>query len=80
MYVCKECGVIFEAPTEYTERHGLDAPLYEMWSGCPKCSGSYTNTFKCDVCLEYISGEYIAVINGMKICEECFTTNNISEE
>lgn len=80
MYVCKDCGALFDTPIKYTETHGLDTPPYEEWHGCPECSGAYVETFECDMCSEFISGEYITVINGMKICAECFTTNNIMEE
>ena len=80
MYLCNNCGALFETPAKYTETHGFELPPYEIWNCCPECKGSYTNTFQCDVCNEYIVGEYITVINGMKICEECFTTNNIVED
>lgn len=80
MYICNNCGILFETPTQYTETHGIETPPYEVWNGCPECGGSYTKTFECDVCGEYILGEYITVVNGMKICEECFTTSNIMEE
>jgi hypothetical protein len=80
VYICNNCGALFETPVQYTETHGLDSPPYETWNGCPECLGSYAKTFECDVCNEYILGKYILVSNGMKICEECFTTNNIVEE
>ena len=80
MYICKDCGTLFNTPVEYTEKHGLDSPPYETWYGCPECSGAYTNTFECDVCNKYIIGEYAKVTNGMKICDACFTNNNIMED
>ena len=38
MYVCKECGHLFEEPRKMVERHGLDSPPYEEFNVCPSCS------------------------------------------
>ena len=30
MYICLDCGRIFEIPRKHIETHGLDSPPYEM--------------------------------------------------
>lgn len=35
MWICLECGHVFEQPAEFVERHGLDRPPYERITGCP---------------------------------------------
>ena len=52
MYRCTECGNLFEEGEQATweERHGLDSPPYEKWSGCPICKGSYEEVNQCEVC------------------------------
>jgi hypothetical protein len=59
MYVCLDCQHIFEEGKHYVEAHGLDAPPYEEFDGCPKCGGAYVEAKKCDCCGEYITGDYI---------------------
>ena len=43
MYRCKDCGEIFDEPHEYVETHGFTDGLYERWSCCPYCGGSYSD-------------------------------------
>ena len=79
MYICLDCGCIFENPRKYVETHGLDLPPYEEWNGCPWCGGAYAETFKCDLCNDWINGQYIEIKNGYKYCEECFQIKEIGE-
>ncbi|MGN1229203.1 MAG: hypothetical protein ACI4T5_06050 [Prevotella sp.] len=37
MYICNECGAIFEDPYEYEEKHGFDYGPFEKWRVCPSC-------------------------------------------
>ena len=73
MYICKECGRIFEEPKhhygEHLEHFGF--PCREGWTGCPSCGGVYTEAFKCDGCGEYIMGEYIKTIDYQYYCKDC---------
>lgn len=80
MFVCKDCGRIFEEPREYTETHGLDSPPYEHWRGCPLCGGTYTEAIRCDGCGEYIVGEYIKTIDYRYYCENCFKTRDTDND
>lgn len=40
MYICHNCGEIFDEPHVYYERHGFD-DYPEPWSCCPYCGGDY---------------------------------------
>ncbi len=77
MYLCLDCDKLFEEPRDYTETHGLDSPPYETWSGCPECAGAYVETFKCDECGEWITGEYIELASRAKICDTCYVIKDI---
>lgn len=68
-YKCYECGNIFEESEQavWEERHGLDTPPYEKWSGCPLCKGAYEETTRCEICgSEHLEDE----LNG-GVCDEC---------
>ena len=80
MFICLECGTLFEEPEYWTETHGLDTPPYEHCCGCPSCSGAFTETYRCDSCDEWIVGSYIKLENGERICEDCYITYELGEE
>ena len=71
MWVCVECGELFEEPEHYVEKHNLDSPPYEEWDGCPECAGTFVEAFRCDCCDEFITGDYFEIENGKKYCQEC---------
>ena len=77
MYLCVECGKLFEEPIRHVETHGLECPPYESWDGCPHCGGGYVKTMRCDECGEWIIGEYVELTNGAKYCDACFTLMDI---
>lgn len=80
MYVCTECGCVFESPRHWEERHGLDYGPYEQWSGCPNCCGSYVEAYICSCCGEYIAGDYIKLANDDRVCEDCYTPMELGDE
>ena len=80
MYLCLDCGRLFEEPKRYVETHGLDSPPYEMSKGCPDCGGAYVETMECCMCDEWITGEYIELADGSAVCEECYMKKDIAEE
>ena len=76
MYVCKECGELFEHPNEWCETHGFDYPPYEEFSECPSCGGNYEEAYRCSECGEYISGKYIMLKGGKRICDNCYSEHD----
>ena len=79
MFLCLDCQRVFEEPREYVEKHGLDAPPYEVWRCCPYCGGGYVATKPCDICGEWISGEYIKTANDDYICSECYQVKDVED-
>jgi formylmethanofuran dehydrogenase subunit E len=79
IYTCLECGLAFDEPQEYCEFHELDSPPYENYKGCPNCGGVFINSVICTVCNQYITDDYIHVVDGQDICENCYTNCHIYE-
>ena len=79
LFVCIECGNLFETPDEWEETHGLDHGPYEHWTGCPACGGRYTDAHRCDECEEWIVDDYIKV-GGKRYCSECCLPMELGEE
>ena len=78
MFICLDCGNVFEDPKRWEETHGLDYGPYESYSGCPYCSGAYTETYCCDACGEWITGSYVE-IDDSKYCDNCFMIREIGD-
>ena len=79
MYVCIDCGEIFETPEHYIETHGLERPPYEEWDGCPNCAGAFTKAHRCDYCGEWIDGDYIKIGNK-RYCNGCAIHYELGDE
>jgi hypothetical protein len=79
MFICLDCGCVFDEPKHWIETHGLDSPPYEEWDGCPFCGGTYAETYKCDNCGDWINGEYVKLKNGDNFCENCYEIREIGE-
>lgn len=79
MYLCLDCGRLFEEPKRCVETHGLDTPPYEVWDGCPYCSGGYVETKRCDVCEEWIVGEYIKLNDDTFVCDNCYEVMSVED-
>lgn len=79
MFICLDCGCVFDEPKHWIETHGLDSPPYEEWDGCPSCGGAYAETYKCDGCNDWLCGTYVEVENGNKYCENCYEIREIGE-
>ena len=80
MFVCIECGRLFEEPQYWEEKHGLNSPPYEQMSGCQFCGGAYAETFRCDCCGDWITGDYIKTDDGERYCTNCVFHYEIGEE
>ena len=78
MFICLDCGKLFEEPKRYIERHGLDYAPYEAWKGCPECGGAYVETFECTQCGKWITGDYIEIGDTL-VCDECYQMKSIED-
>ena len=69
MYKCESCGHLFEEgeQTVWEERHGLDTPPYEQWSGCPICKSDYEEVHQCKECGDWHTDDEL--YSGW--CEKC---------
>lgn len=79
MFICLDCGCVFDKPKHWIETHGLDSPPYEEWDGCPSCGGAYAETYKCDGCNDWLCGTYAETKNGNKYCENCYEIREVGE-
>lgn len=83
IYICKDCGKIFEEPKQYTEKLNSDKYPYHSWMGCPndKCTGgNYEITLQCEVCKKYAKEEYITTEDGHVYCSKCYKRHVIGQE
>ena len=79
MFICLDCGCVFDEPKHWIETHGLDSPPYEEWDGCPSCGGAYAETYKCEGCNDWLCGTYAETKNGNKYCENCYEIREVGE-
>lgn len=70
MWICDDCGAVFEEPGSYREIHTeLDDMPVEMVSCCPECGGGFwTEAKMCPRCEEYYSVDDLI---GGKLCKGC---------
>lgn len=72
MYICNECGLVFNNPKQYSEDRtpygGSSEPGFtEHYKGCPSCGGNYDEAMQCVRC----DNEYISVESYHPFCEGC---------
>lgn len=68
MYICKECGITFEEPKEYSDLHPCgDSCVEEKWEVCPHCDTP--NIVEAKVCKR--CGDYAAE-TSLDLCDVCF--------
>ena len=67
MFVCLDCGAIFEEPlTVYESMEFWGAPAWEAWGACPNCRSTEIDEAKrCERC-----GEYVADLED-GLCDLC---------
>lgn len=57
MYICTECGHVFEEGEERVESDCLGechgSPSYEKYRVCPECGGDYDEAVRCEECGHY---------------------------
>lgn len=54
MYICLDCGNVFDEPKILKESHGFHDGYYESLYYCPECLGDYEEACICDKCGEII--------------------------
>ena len=79
-FICLDCGVIFDEPSHWEERHGLDYGPFEKMSGCPCCGGEFAKTYRCSCCEEWIDGCYVKTEDDQRICEGCYRVMELGDE
>lgn len=74
MFICNECGEVFEEPKVFEETHGLDTPPYEKWYLCPHCGDTgISRALECTRCGEWISEHHAMLGDGLQpLCETCY--------
>ena len=51
MYICNDCGALFEEPVTCNEKHPCgEGYAYELIAVCPSCAGSFGKAVKCTNC------------------------------
>lgn len=66
MFICGDCGKLFEEPKEWSQNHG-EPHLTERWSGCPDCGGGFEEAYHCKQCYN----EFMKDDLTEGYCEEC---------
>jgi hypothetical protein len=68
MFICTDCGHVFEEPEVYAERHPYgDTYAEETFSCCPNCGGGYDEAVRCSHCDTYIAESDMYD----DVCEKC---------
>lgn len=87
MFICTDCGCVFDEPATYGESHPYgEGYAVETLACCPNCGEGFEEAVQCKYCGEYFSKDDLN--NG--ICDECLDdlhnlvadaiTNIISED
>ena len=80
MWICVNCGRLFEEPFHWQEDHGLDYPPYEEHCGSPCCYDNYIEARECSCCGEYITDRYVKTYDDKRYCENCYIVMDLDEE
>lgn len=58
----------------------ISEEIYEELLVCPCCGEtSIFPAYRCDLCGEWITGEYVKTLDGDRICGECYTHHDAGE-
>lgn len=67
MYICNNCGAVFETPRTHEEHHpyGMTSAT-EIWAICPHCDDTdFSDAKQCEHC-----GEFVAELHD-GLCDVC---------
>jgi hypothetical protein len=68
MFICLDCGEIFEEPGTFSQRHPYgEGYATETLACCPYCGSSFAEAEQCTVCGEWF--EKYDITDGL--CDEC---------
>lgn len=59
IYVCDQCGGVFDGPYHITERHGFLEPPFEQIPVSPCCEADFSNGAECAECGRIVSEDNI---------------------
>lgn len=77
MFLCNDCGEVFDEPHEATIYHSeVDYQCEEYYCVCPSCGeNDFDEVVQCEVCDDFIvkneREKYIAFSNGDNVCNNC---------
>lgn len=75
MYICNNCGAVFESTVSIHEYHDKIDNQIEEYHGCPYCkSDDICEAVQCSMCGEYVAYDYIILKDGTIACSDCYTT------
>ena len=78
MFICNECGFVFDEPKEFYETHGLSTPPYEKWLLCPNCDETdFSEAIECSRCGELMSEKFAKSDDSLQpLCDVCYEDLN----
>ncbi len=77
MFICNDCGEIFDEPRQSIILHDeVDCQREEYYDTCPSCGENDIDVVvQCTVCNDYIAEykreDYVAFESGDVVCNEC---------
>lgn len=86
MYICLECGEVFEHPKEYKEYYVnevINGTNSYTYYACPRCEGAYEEAVECEECGDFVpKSEINYVLQGEKfirMCNKCYEEEENNE-
>lgn len=76
MYICCDCGHVFETPKHCSEDRTPGGSFeggsfIEHWEGCPLCEGAFEEAVECDGCGEFTYSSSLTSTKDGEYCESC---------
>ena len=74
MFICNDCGEVFEEPKIYYEHHPYGMGYAEeKWLACPHCGDTdIKDAVECSRCGDYIAEDDAHMDeNGLYLCDMC---------
>lgn len=72
MYICKNCGEVFDVPKKIFESHGFTDGTGEELFVCPNCEGDYEEAIECENCGAVVGISDVCLTDDDKqVCQSC---------